>query len=337
ELARKLEAAGREVEAVYLGAVFPFARPRGRLAGTLAKLVRYDRLGGVRAYQNRLTAMGADVAGLEPDQIRFMVQSLRRDTHHAEEYFTRLLNAEVAPLRAPVISVVGERDPATDFYRERYREWQFLTRTTGLVIVDEAGHYFLTYRAGDLAEVLTATRPAVTSGAPTRQARGTDGRWWVEETSSRATPEPPPKGGPEPSFWRFLVVALSQLMSFVGTAVTDFALPVWIYTKTGSLGQFALFMMLAVVPGILAAPLLGTLVDRSSRRTMMIAGSAAGGLTQVVLGVLVWTGSLQIWHTYPLVACLSVALTMHRLAYVSAVPQLVPKRYLGHANGVVLL
>ncbi|MQA25183.1 MAG: amino acid adenylation domain-containing protein, partial [Micromonosporaceae bacterium] len=341
ELARRLEAAGREVQAVYLGAVFPFARPRGRLAGALARLVRHDRLGGVRAYQNRLTAMGADVAGLEPDQVRFMVHSLRRDTHHAEEYFTRLLDAQAAPLRAPVISVVGERDPATDFYRERYREWQFLTSATGLVILDEAGHYFLTYRAADLAEVLTRTRPEVASGQPralSRQARGPDARWWLEEVSSGATGgQPPDASTPDPSFWRFLVVALSQLVTFVGTAVTDFALPVWIYTTTGSLGQFALFMMLAIVPGILAAPLLGTLVDRSSRRTMMIAGSAAGGLTQVVLGVLVWTGSLQIWHTYPLVVCLSVALTMHRLAYVSAVPQLVPKRYLGHANGVVQL
>src|SRR5690606_12979269 len=38
---------------------------------------------------------------------------------------------------------------------------------------------------------------------------------------------------------------------------------------------------------------------------------------------------------YPLLSLLSVSLTFQRLAYASAIPQLVPKQYLGHANGVV--
>ena len=50
-----------------------------------------------------------------------------------------------------------------------------------------------------------------------------------------------------------------------------------------------------------------------------------------------WTGNLQIVAHLPLLALLSVALTFQRLAYSSAVPQLVPKRYLGHANGIVQL
>ncbi|MGH3468705.1 MAG: MFS transporter, partial [Thermocrispum sp.] len=72
-------------------------------------------------------------------------------------------------------------------------------------------------------------------------------------------------------------------------------------------------------------------------RLMMIIGSCAGGLTQLSLGLLVWTGNFEIWHAFPATACLSVAMTVHRLAYLSAVPQLAPKRYLGHANGVVQL
>ncbi|WP_436499027.1 non-ribosomal peptide synthetase/MFS transporter [Actinokineospora sp. HUAS TT18] len=328
ELARRLEAAGREVEAVYLGAVFPFARPRGRIAGALGKLTRVDRLGGVRAYQNQLKAMGADLAGLEPEQVEFMVRSLRRDTARAEEYFTGLLDADLRPLRAPIVSVIGERDPGTYFYKERFREWQFLSDTAALVVLDEAGHYFLQYRAEELADIVTGVHPAVARDAPLR----TD-TWWLEDTSRSAADVT----GPRPGFGRFLAVAVSQLVSFVGTALTDFALPLWIYTTTGSLARFALFMMLAIIPGIVAAPLLGTLVDRSDRRRMMIIGSSAGGLVQLILGVLVWTDSFQLWHAYPLVVCLSTALTLHRLAYISAVPQLVPKHYLGHANGFVQL
>jgi hypothetical protein len=67
----------------------------------------------------------------------------------------------------------------------------------------------------------------------------------------------------------------------------------------------------------------------------MLGGDACAAATQLVLGILLWTGHLRIWEIYPLLACLSVALTFQRLAYGSSIAQLVPKQYLGNANGVV--
>jgi MFS family permease len=89
------------------------------------------------------------------------------------------------------------------------------------------------------------------------------------------------------------------------------------------------------VPGLIVAPLAGAIVDRCDRRRVMLAGDIGAGATQLGLGILVWTGNLQTWHIYPLLVTLSISLTFQRLAYQSAVPQLVPKRFLGHANGVV--
>ena len=346
ETARRLEAGGRALVAVAVGGIFPFARPAGRIAGPLSRLVRYDRLGGDRAYETRLRATGGDVAGLEPEQVKFMIRSLRRDSRLAEDYFTRLFADEPDRLRAPIISVVGERDVATDFYAERFREWHFLTDRTGLVVLDEAGHYFLRYRADELAEILTRipdTVAAATSTAldmVTVDRRGGGGdrpSWWLQSVSVDSAGGVPARAaaGPRPGLGRFLAVALSQLVSFTGTALTDFALPLWVYLTTGSLAQFAVFMMLAIVPGVFVAPLVGAVVDRSDRRTVMIVGGCAAGAVQLVLGLLVWTDNLEIWHTYPLVTLLSVALTTHRLGYTTAIPQLVPKQYLGHANGVV--
>jgi hypothetical protein len=67
----------------------------------------------------------------------------------------------------------------------------------------------------------------------------------------------------------------------------------------------------------------------------MLAADSAAFTIQLAFGVLLWTGNLSVEMIYPLLGCLSVALTFQRLAYSSAVPQLVPKRYLGHVNGVV--
>ena len=105
--------------------------------------------------------------------------------------------------------------------------------------------------------------------------------------------------------------------AITGSALTEFAIPVWIYLTTGSLARFALFSVIALVPGMVIAPLAGAVVDRCSRRAVMVAGDAAAGGTQLLLGLLLWTGQLQVWHIYPLLTCLSVALTFQRLAYAS--------------------
>jgi amino acid adenylation domain-containing protein len=316
EIARRLEAAGRDVDTVYLGATFPFARPGNRLVSGLSRLARLDFLRSDQRYANWLTSMGLDLSDLPPGQARQVVRNMRRDAQAAEEHFTRLFETGAARLRAPVVTVAGERDPDTEYHEERYREWHVLTDRTGVAVLAEAGHFFLRYRAQELAAILTGARPP-------------------DEVSDSPTAVSPP--GPQPGMRRFLAVAAGQLVSITGSAPTEFAVPIWIYLTTGSLGRFALFSVLALVPGLLVAPLAGAIVDRTSRRAVMLAGDTAAGLTQLGLGLLLWTGHLRVWEIYPLLVCLSLALTFQRLAYASAVPQLVPKRYLGHANGVMQL
>ncbi len=334
EIARLLEDAGRDLVAVYVGAIFPFARPRGRVLHGLSRLARLEPLRSNRTYVNWLTAMGADVAGLDGPAQQTIIGNLRRDSAAAEEYFTARLHEGGTRLRAPIIAVMGERDPAGDFYQERFREWHFLADTVALVMLDEAGHFFLKYRAADLAEVVTRTDEAIAGGrADTLPRRDHDRGWWLQGTSTATAP--PATTGPRPGLGRFLLVALGQLVSIMGSALTEFAIPIWIYQQTGSLFRFALFAVLALVPGLLVTPLAGAIVDRVDRRRVMLAGDLAAGLTQAALLGLLVTGGLHAWHIYALLVSLSLALTFQRLAYASAVPQLVPKQYLGHANGIV--
>ncbi|GAA3212596.1 amino acid adenylation domain-containing protein [Dactylosporangium siamense] len=333
ELARRLEAAGRTVDAVYIGAVFPFARPTGRVTGLLSRIAGREALLGNRVYENWLRSMGVDMAEFDRAEADTIIRNMREHTRLAEEYFTGLF-ADVAagritPLRAPVVSVIGSQDTQTEFYAERYREWHFLTGTTALVVLDEAGHFFLKYRATELAGVVTAVH------GTDEPLRDPDGGWAVAGRSTSQTAEV--ATGPEPSLGRFLSVATGQLVSIVGSALTEFAIPLWIYLQTGSLVRFAVFAVLGLVPGMLVAPIAGAVVDRYDRRTVMLVGDVAAGASQAVLLALALTGSLRVGHIYVLLVTLSVALTFQRLAFASAVPQLVPKRYLGHANGIVQL
>ncbi|GAA3610712.1 hypothetical protein GCM10022419_114660 [Nonomuraea rosea] len=311
EIARLLDSAGRPVEAVYLGGVFPFAKPTRGFLGVWARLTGSDRWRSDRGQLNWLTGMGADLSDLDEEQQAFVIRNMRHDGRQAETYFTELLESGARPLSAPIISVVGDRDPTTDYYEERYQEWGFLTDRTGLAVIPEAGHYFQKYRTAELAAILTAP-PGTHLGPGSRQ--GSD--------------------LPDPSVGRFLVVALGQMATIAGGTITEFALPIWIYLQTGQLVQMALLTVLAVIPGVLAAPLVGAVVDRSSRRGVMLAATLAGLVIQSTAAGLLFTGNLTVEALYPLLTLLSIALAFQRVGYNSAIPQLVPKRYLGHANGV---
>ncbi|GAA1621272.1 hypothetical protein GCM10009733_017270 [Nonomuraea maheshkhaliensis] len=361
EIARRLEAAGRDLEGVYIGGIFPFARPRGRVMARIARIAEAERLRSDQRYVNWLISQGVDMSDLDPAQARRIVRNMRRDSREAEEYYTRLFESGTRRLRAPVISVVGTEDPATDYYQERFREWHFLTSVSAVVVLAEAGHFFLKYRAQELSEIVTTLHrnlkepglrepeePAGQSpGQPARRspevsrepeepaARSGDRTWWLHDVSHAGALSAP--AGAQPGIGRFLAIALSQLVSVTGSALTEFAVPLWIYTTTGSVALFALMAVVGLVPGMLTAPIAGAIIDRTSRRRVMLAGDTAAFTIQLALGVLLWTGNLSTGMIYPLLGCLSVALTFQRLAYFSAVPQLVPKHYLGHAVGITQL
>ncbi|WP_062348193.1 non-ribosomal peptide synthetase/MFS transporter [Herbidospora yilanensis] len=318
EIARRLEAAGRTVDTVYLGGIFPFARPTRGVLGRWARLARLERFRSDKGQLNWLTALGADLSDLDDAQKAFVIGNMRRDARAAEDYFTTLMDSGAPKLTAPIVSIVGEYDPATDYYEERYAEWGFIAERTRLVVIDEAGHYFLKYRADELAQIVGASDPDLVS----------------HPTADTAGPAASGPAGPAPSVTRFLLVAFGQMVCLAGSTLTEFALPLWVYLQHQSMTQLAVLQVLAVIPGVLSAPLAGALVDRSSKRAVMIGGNAAALAVQAATGVLVWTGGLQVWTLYVLLPLLSVALTTQRLAFTAAVPQLVPKRYLGHANGI---
>ncbi|MEV2265212.1 non-ribosomal peptide synthetase/MFS transporter [Nonomuraea africana] len=323
ELARRVEAAGRTVEALYIGAIFPFARPRGWLRFGLM-----DRLRSSQTDINRLKARGVDLEELEPGVADRIIATMRHDSKAAEKYFTSLFHAEDRPrLRAPIISVIGERDPATDYYEERYTEWGFLSDTTALVVLDEGGHYFLRYRAEELASVLRTHRRL--------EAGDRTGSWWVHAVSTAgSTPTATPaRGEVAPSMRRFLTIASGQQLSMIGSALTGWALPITILVDSGSVTQFSILAVLNLA-GLLISPLAGAIVDRGDRRRVLIAADLCAAGIQAVLAGLIFFGDLRLWQIYALIVALSIATAFQRLAYTSAVPQLVPKRYLGHAVGV---
>ncbi|MFF3444290.1 amino acid adenylation domain-containing protein [Streptosporangium sp. NPDC002721] len=327
ELARRVEAAGREVEAVYIGAIFPFARPRG-LMRTLSRVGEFESLRRSQGDINWLKARGVDLEELDPGVADRIIRTMRHDGKAAEKYFTDLFDTpDRVRLRAPVVSVIGERDPATDFYEERFREWHFIADTAALVVLDEGGHFFLRYRAEELAGILQ-----VHDRLDAPPERGPDDTWWVHGVA-RTSEAKPEKETIQPSMGRFLTFSAGQQISMIGSALVGWALPLTVLVDSGSVTQFSILAVLNLA-GLLISPLAGAIVDRGDRRRVILLADCASAAIQAVLAGIIMFGELQLWQIYLLVISLSVASSFQRLAYNSAVPQLVPKHYLGHAIGV---
>jgi MFS family permease len=128
---------------------------------------------------------------------------------------------------------------------------------------------------------------------------------------------------------------LGQLVSVAGSVLTEFALGVWVFQRTGSATLFALITIFIVVPPILFATISGALADRHSRRQVMILANLAGGLTTLLLAVLLTTGQLNVVWAYIVTLLFALASTGLLPAFEASIPMLIEDRHLGRANGMV--
>ncbi len=133
----------------------------------------------------------------------------------------------------------------------------------------------------------------------------------------------------------FLTVWLGQLVSIIGSGMTDFALGLYVYQRTQSVTQFALILLCRVLPVILLSPLAGALVDRWSKRTVMLCGDMVAALFTSALAALFISNQLQIWHIYLGVMAVSAAGVFQVPAYLTATTALIPSKHLSRASGMV--
>ncbi|PSF37822.1 MFS transporter [Aphanothece hegewaldii CCALA 016] len=135
----------------------------------------------------------------------------------------------------------------------------------------------------------------------------------------------------------FVLIWCGQLVSLIGSALTSFALGVWLYQHTGSTTLFSLFYLFVSLPFTLASPIAGVLVDRWDRRLVMIVSDSGAALCTVAIAFFLLNNHLNIWLIYPLTALISIFGAFQVPAYIAATTQLVPKQSLDRANGMIEL
>ena len=135
----------------------------------------------------------------------------------------------------------------------------------------------------------------------------------------------------------FLTVWVGQFISTLGSSLTAFAAAWWVFERTGSATQFSLTVLFEVLPFVALSPFAGVMVDRHSRRRVMISSDMVAAASSAGLLCLLLVARLEVWHVYLATLLNSVANVFQGPAYSASVSLLVPKRLLGRANGLVQL
>jgi DHA3 family macrolide efflux protein-like MFS transporter len=135
----------------------------------------------------------------------------------------------------------------------------------------------------------------------------------------------------------FGIIWFGQVISLLGSAMTAFAVTIWVYEGTEKATALALTGFFFVTPLLLLSPIAGALVDRYNRRLMMMISDLASGATTVVLLTLHATGYLEVWHLFVLNAINGAFQAFQWPAFSAAISLMVPKEQYGRANGMMEL
>jgi DHA3 family macrolide efflux protein-like MFS transporter len=132
----------------------------------------------------------------------------------------------------------------------------------------------------------------------------------------------------------FLTIWTGQVFSLLGSNLVQFALIWWLTKETGSATVLAIASMMAFLPQIFLSPFAGALVDRWSRRTVMIAADALIALATLALAGLFALDAVAVWHIYALMFVRSLGTAFHWPAMQASTSLMVPEKHLARIAGL---
>ena len=132
----------------------------------------------------------------------------------------------------------------------------------------------------------------------------------------------------------FLLLWGSQTVSQLGTAMTDYAVIIWVYSQRGTASSVTLLTVCTFLPTIFFRFLAGSMVDRQNKKRIMLIADLLAACGTLAVFVLHSAEVLQIWHLYVINFLLSLMNAFQEPASFVAVSMLVPKEYYARAGGL---
>ena len=132
----------------------------------------------------------------------------------------------------------------------------------------------------------------------------------------------------------FYILWSTQSLSQLGSAVTAFALTLWLYEKTGSALSTAALRICTYAPYVVMSIFAGAMSDRFDKKKTMLVCDLLAALSTVAVFVLYKADMLQVWHLYMINAVSGLMNTVQQPASEVAYTMIVPKAYYQKTSGL---
>ena len=132
----------------------------------------------------------------------------------------------------------------------------------------------------------------------------------------------------------FLLLWSTQSLSQLGSAMTNFALTLWLYEQTGSALQTALLSICSYAPYVCMSIFAGAISDRWDKRKIMLGCDTFAACCTVTVLVLLKNNLLMPWHMYLLNAVNGLMNTVQQPAGDVAMTLVIPKKHYQRASGL---
>ncbi|MER7455988.1 MFS transporter [Micromonospora sp. NPDC126480] len=138
-------------------------------------------------------------------------------------------------------------------------------------------------------------------------------------------------------FAAFTILWAGQLVSTLGTRMTNFALSIWIWQETGRASDLALMTFCAFASTVLFSPIAGALIDRWRRRLTIALSDAGAAVFTLLLLVLFLADAVQVWHLYLVNLATGAFLAFQVPTYSATVALMMEKQHYPRANAMLSL
>ena len=152
----------------------------------------------------------------------------------------------------------------------------------------------------------------------------------LTNTLSNVEAEPSPDRPMRP----FFILWTGQSLSLIGSQAVQFALIWWLTETSGSATILATATLLGLLPPIVLGPVIGALIDRWNRKTVMLAADGFVAVASLLLAWLFAAGIADIPHVLALLFLRALGAAFHSPAMTASTSLMVPEKHLTRVQGL---
>lgn len=132
-----------------------------------------------------------------------------------------------------------------------------------------------------------------------------------------------------------LVLVAAWTLSGLCSQMTTFGVSLWVLESTGKVALFAWVAVMAVLPAVVLAPLVGVIIDRYDRTTILLASTIGPAVCVGLAWLLAATGRLELWHATALAGAIALFGIPVGPLLMASIPSLVDRATLPRANAAL--